>query len=440
MTSDVTVNGIAALRGDICEPFRGPWLAEVELLSEGVDQPLVGSVVLQILGEEFRGAIVADPTDSEKRMSGVSGGFVMARIVAGAGGLETPLAPFEWSQGAVVQQVLTNILGAGGEIQSPEIAPDILARALPQWSYVQGTVRSALDSLCEYLGVTWRIRRDGLVWIGVPEPTPAPAPDYIIIDAAPETATVGWSLNEMSVQVDDIIDGLTIRKLLWVFDSDSLRAVVTYAPGPAAALFELITIWSKRMSLDYLRAVPGRISTQNGDGTVQLQPDDSRVSPLKRVGIRLGLPDSEIQVNPSSRAVATWENGAPAGPVLQSFGQSTATKIRIGVSQNPQPTILGTLFRTKQAQMDSDAASACINSAISFVAAGTAFTSIADPMQAADFNAARPFFVALAAAMNGLALTTGAAPGGLAKAFLDFEAAAAVPANNNYLTRILEAG
>lgn len=438
MTSDVTVNSIAALRGDICEPFRGPWLAEVELLSEGVDQPLVGAVVLQILGQEFRGAIVADPTDSEKRMSGDSGGFVMARIVAGAGGLETPLDAFEWSQGAVVQQVLTAILGAGGETQSPDIAPDILARVLPQWSYMQGTVRSALDSLCEYLGVTWRIRRDGLVWLGVPAPAPVTPPDYIIIDAAPETATVGWSLNEMSVHVDDVIDGLTIRKLLWVFESGSLRAVVTYAPGPAAALFELITIWSKRMSLDFLRAVPGRIATQNGDNTVQLQPDDSRFSPMKRVGIRLGLPDSAIQVNASSRAVATWENGAPAGPVLQSFGQSTATKIRVGVSQNPQPTILGTIFRSKQAQMNADAATACITSAVQFALGGAAFTSIADPMQSADFNAARPFFTALAGVMNAIALSTGAAPGGLAKAFLDFETAAA--SNNNYLTRIFEAG
>lgn len=353
MISDATLNGIAILRGDILEPFQGAWTADLEMLSDGVDGPLTGSATLSLLGETWAGTVAHAPGQQTDALSGPSGGFLMARIVGGAGGMQTAVQPKEWPQGVLVQQVLTDLLQRAGETQSPEISPQLLARLLPQWSYPAGSVDSALSALAAYLGCVWRIRRDGLVWVGVPTPTPATAPDYIIADVAPEAGMVGWDLNEVTVRVDDVVDGLTIRVINWVFTSDSLRAVITYAPGPAAALFALFDQWLRRVGYPFTRCQPGRIAGQNSDNTVQFQPDDSTIAPMRRVGIRVGLPDTTVQINPSSRAVSCWEAGQPTGPVLQSFGNSTASKIKLAASQLPlavarktDPTQSGTFVST----------------------------------------------------------------------------------------------
>jgi hypothetical protein len=244
--SDATLNSIPIMRGDIFEPPAGAWTADLELLSEGIDNPLTGSAKLVLLGETFSGTIAHAPDNQESALSGNSGGFIMARVVGGAGGMQTAVDPKEWAQGATVSMVLTELLTRAGETQALDIDPSILARTLPQWSYPTGTVETALSALTAYLGIVWRIRRDGRVWLGKPAPTPAPAPDYIIIDNAPEAGMVGWSLNELGAHVDDIIDGLTIQSINWVFDGGSLRALVRYAPGPEAALFQLFDRWLRR--------------------------------------------------------------------------------------------------------------------------------------------------------------------------------------------------
>ena len=158
--------------------------------------------------------MVADPNDSTLALSGDSGGFFRCRIVGGAGGLQKQVEPTEWAQGALVQTVLTAILSAGGETQSATIDPSLLTKVLPQWSIVQGTVDAALAALCDSLGVIWRTLDDGSIWIGTPNPQPVTAPDYIFTELDPEMGMVELDLNEASIQVDQIIDGLTVKSLL----------------------------------------------------------------------------------------------------------------------------------------------------------------------------------------------------------------------------------
>ena len=140
---------------------RGP-----ELLSEGIDNPLTGAAKLQLLGETFSGTIAHAPDNQDSALSGNSGGFVMARVVGGAGGMQTAVDPKEWAQGATVSMILTELLTRAGETQALDIDPAILVRTLPQWSYPAGTVETALSALTAYLGIVWRIRRDGRVWLG----------------------------------------------------------------------------------------------------------------------------------------------------------------------------------------------------------------------------------------------------------------------------------
>lgn len=338
--SDVEVDGNEVLRGDLKQPYQGAWTAELDLNADATPS---GIVSLVFLGRTFSGAVVADPADSTKLLSGDSGGWFRCRIVGGAGGLQAgalakPIQPQSFDQGATVEQVLTAILGAAGERQAADIEPQLLARFLTQWSITAGSCVGALGAIVDYVGggAVWRIRADGLVWIGAPVPVAVEPPEYIITDISPETGQATWDLNAVTVDPDQIIDSLTIRQVVYTWQPSQLRALVTFAPGPVNALYQLFGSWLRRAGLEYFRATPGRINNQNG-GTVELQPDDSRLPPLRRVAVRLGLPDTEVALVPGARAVSTWEGATPAAPVLQSFGVSQATKIKFAASATPKP-------------------------------------------------------------------------------------------------------
>lgn len=331
--SDTTINGYPVYRADHKQPYYGAWTAEVE---HDANERVTGSATLTLLDRTWVGTVVADPDDSTLALSGDSGGFFRCRIVGGAGGLQKQVEPTEWAQGALVQTVLTAILNAGGEVQSATIDPSLLTKVLPQWSIVQGTVDAALAALCDSLGVIWRTLDDGSIWIGTPNPQPVTAPDYIFTELDPEMGMVELDLNEASIQVDQIIDGLTVKQVIYTWGNSSLRALVTIAPGPVNSLFTLFSKWMSRMKIDNFRQTPGRINSQNIDKTVQFQPDDYRFSPLRRVALRLGLPDTEVTVNASSRAVVGWENASPTAPFLVNFGDSTASSIKIAASQSPR--------------------------------------------------------------------------------------------------------
>lgn len=340
--SDVTLNGNESLRGDLKEPYQGAWTSELEL---NADAEPTGAVQLVLMGRTFNGTVVSSPSDPTLALSGDSGGWYRARIVGGAGGLQSgelarPIAPRSFDQGATVQQVLAEILTAAGETQAADIAPDLLNRFLTQWSYTDGSCAGALGALVDYLGggIVWRVRADGLFWMGVPAPVAVEnPPDYISVDITPETGQAVWDLNTASVDPDQIIDGLTVRQVVYSWTGGTLRALVTFAPGPVNALYQLFGAWLRRAGLDYFRATPGRINSQSG-GTVELQPDDSRFAPLRRVGVRLGLPDTEVALVAGARAVATWEGATAAAPVLQSFGKSTVTKMKFAASATPRPS------------------------------------------------------------------------------------------------------
>lgn len=340
--TDILLNDSAVKRGDLKLPYQGAWTAELDL---DADEVPTGAVSLVCLGRTFSGSVVADPSNPTIALSGQSGGWYRCRIVGGAGGLQVgalakPIEPQSFDQGATVQQVLNVILGYANESIAEDINQDLLSRFLTQWSITAGSCSGALAALVEYLGggIVWRVRPDGLTWLGVPAPAAVDAPDYIVTDIAPETRQAAWDLTTFDLEPDQIIDGLTLRQVIYTWQTDRLRALVTFAPGPVNSLYALFGCWLRRSGLDFLRAIPGRINSQSG-GTVEFQPDSSAFPPYRRTAIRLGLPDTEVDILPNGRAVACWEGGTPAAPVLQSFGSSQASKIKLAASSSPQPVV-----------------------------------------------------------------------------------------------------
>ena len=384
MSGDATLNGLDTVRGDLKLPYSGAWTAEIELNADSVP---TGNAVLELMNQTFRGSVIADPLDATQVLSGESGGWYRCRIIGGAGGLDKPVTPLEWSGGAAVSAVLLHILSAGGETQATTIAPDILAKVLPQWSITRGTVRGALSALCETLSIIWRVLDDGTVWIGTPTTTPITPPNYILTEIRPETGASQLDLNSAELRPGHVFDGLTARQVVYSWEGSQLRAIVTHAPGPVNALFTLFGQWLARVKLDNHKLVAGRISSQNNDNTVRFQPDQDSYAGLKRAAIRLGLPDTEVQINPSSRAVACWEGAIPAYPVLVNFGKSTASKIKVGKSAGTEPTIKATTYRNAESTLNN-----AINTA--YLGLPAAATNLADTIVLV--NAIRTALLALA--------------------------------------------
>lgn len=89
---------------------------------------------------------------------------------------------------------------------------------------------------------------------------------------------------------------------------------------------------------DYFASYPSRVVAQNGDGSLELKPDDERFGPgLARVPMRLGLPGCNVTVKPGSRVLLGFEGGDPARPVaelwdianLDTLTLTAATKITV---------------------------------------------------------------------------------------------------------------
>lgn len=425
---DITVNGADCFRGQLVQPWNGIWVADVTMDADTVP---TGAATLSLMGRDFVGTVVHAPNDDSLSLSGDSGGIKRLRIVAGAGGLYTTLEPKSYDQGALVSQVLADLLGAGGETQAADIDATLLGQLLPQWSWTGGTLLGALQHLASSLGAALRARDNGTIWLGVPTQTTVTAPEYVLIDIAPEAGQAVWGLDDSSVSPGQTIDGLPVQQVVFEWEPGQLRAVLTFAPGPVHSLFQLFGVWLRRAGFDFVRSQPGRFNSQQG-ATAEVQPDDTEtLSPYRRTALRYGLPDTQCTITAGARLAMHFEAGTPQFPALLNFApspSSTASKIKIGVSSVGPPAgtqpLVTRAMRTAQQTLDT-------NLSVDFAAAGIALNGAGvDATFAAAFPAAAAFLVTAGQAFG---LATGAA-----KHINDYETSAA--ANSNFLTTILEGG
>jgi hypothetical protein len=93
------------------------------------------------------------------------------------------------------------------------------------------------------------------------------------------------------------------------------------------------------------------VAAQNGDGSLELQPDDERLPPVSRVPLRLGLPGVAVKVAAGSRVLLGFEGGDARSPVAllwEPAGGSSLTELAIGSS----PTSFVALATSTKAALD----------------------------------------------------------------------------------------
>lgn len=149
-----TCNGIAISRAEIVEPLRGVWVADVELDSMDV---LSGSAVLLLGDVEWRGTV-------QPGRSAVDGGRAKARLIGGNDGLRKPI-PSRYYLGPTLGVVVASVLMECNETLSPT-AGDLASWIVARWQRTSGSAGKALEAVCSAAEYSWRVLRDGTVWVG----------------------------------------------------------------------------------------------------------------------------------------------------------------------------------------------------------------------------------------------------------------------------------
>jgi hypothetical protein len=67
--------------------------------------------------------------------------------------------------------------------------------------------------------------------------------------------------------------------------------------------------------LDYAKSYPAKVVKQASDGTLELQPENTRLPGMTGVPLRYGMPGVTVKVQPGGRVFVTFEAADPQRPV-----------------------------------------------------------------------------------------------------------------------------
>jgi hypothetical protein len=85
--------------------------------------------------------------------------------------------------------------------------------------------------------------------------------------------------------------------------------------------------WIVGPHVDYLASYPSTAVTQNADGTLEIQPDDSRLPSLSSVPIRYGVPGVSAQIANGGRVLLSFAGGDPAKPIATVWESASVTAL-----------------------------------------------------------------------------------------------------------------
>lgn len=318
-----TLNGIPVIHADVRMERVGAWHARLMLNGQDVDPiPTEGDPAeLDLEGIEFSGTVLR---------AGANGGRIGARIVGGKGKLTEPIEAQHWKTGSgvTVRELVEAILGDGGESLSDTSDASILGQTVASWAREAETVSHCLVTLLDVVGASWRVLRDGTVWVGV-DTYPELEIEHRLLDE-------DWSEGVLFLAPDapDLLPAVTFLghrlELVRHLVSTKLRTEA-YLTSQNSAIERFLG--NIRRQIDYTRAYAARVSKQNSDGSLQVVPDDPRVkgSGLDKVPYRLGVPGS-VQVPAGQRVVLRFESGNPALPFAESWGKDTLTLLNLGAA------------------------------------------------------------------------------------------------------------
>jgi hypothetical protein len=281
---------------------EGAWFADVAIdKPEDADVP-DGPFSFEIEGVEFRGTV-------KPARSGEFAGRTHLRVIGGA--------------------VVADILRDSGETISSESDQALLDKQIAGWHRMGGPGKNALTQVLKPQGATWRVLRDGTVWVGT-DGWPEVEPNGTVLDvqhgdgvvlSAPDTPDAVPGIVVSGHRIVQVVHRLDERGLRTEHHARSVRTV-------RDALLEPL-----RAEIDYSRRYPCKVTAQNADGTLQVLPEDEKIKGrgLDRCDVYVGLPGTTLKVPAGAECLVAFRAGDPSRAYVDGWLQGTAfTSIDIG--------------------------------------------------------------------------------------------------------------
>jgi hypothetical protein len=310
--------GTLVLNSEVRMPLVGAWHANVEIdPDDPVAPPPTGPFWFEVEGVEFRGSVVPGRSGAVG-----GGGRTGVHIVGGAGGLSQILKPRNYAGGVTrVRAIVDDILRDCGETLSEETDKTLLDKQINGWQRAAQPANQCLVLVLDQIGATWRVLRDGTIWIGV-EMWPEVEPDGTVLDE-------DWSDGMILVAPDrpNMVPGVVVRgqRIEQVVHRNERGGLRTELHAQSVSGHMRRILQSVRSETDFAKKWPCRVVQQNSDGTVQVLTDDEKMRGrgTDKVRIRVGIPGTRITVSSGARGHLAFDGADPSLPYIDGWESAT---------------------------------------------------------------------------------------------------------------------
>lgn len=328
-----TANGLRLLKATICEPLRNAWVADIEVEStEDIGTSItliIGSTSATFVGTKVRGD--------------VEHGRWIGRVVGGAGGLSKEVAS-KYYAAVPVRTVLGDIATDSGESVDGTVATGVLSYSLSRWIRPATEPKLALDDVAAALGASWRVLRNGKLWLG-DETWPVVSMDYVELSRGPSEGTLSVAPSEAPlVRPGTTFDGLKISYVVTTLAGGQLRQeLYRYESKTDRVLASLKALVMQLVGnqIDYAKSWPAVVVSQSADGLLEVVPDDERMRGLglTRIPVRHGLPGFKARVPKGARVRVCFDAADPRRPYASLWDEGAVTSVMFDGGTRPIPRV-----------------------------------------------------------------------------------------------------
>jgi len=347
----LTITGVDILSARITEARVGAWHATIEA---DTDEPITGSVTIDIEGESFTGTVEQGDVEAANRWKGF--------VVGGKGGLQKKIgAQYYYVPG--LRTVLEDIARDSGETLSVELDPSLLLKRFERYSRLEGPAHTQFRQLADELGVDWRITRAGELWFGseswLPVTAKAIGSEYdpqsrmleVAYDGADDRPVIRPGVSLQGTKTEH--DGKKVQRVVTQVDESGLRQALFFdeEKGDSGLWASIRRVIREFVTpkLQLARIHPARVTEQAADGTVSLAIDDAAIGGkfkgLNHFPLVVGLPGTTVNTTGAIGGMdtGTVAHAAPiASPTHTAASRSTTASMpvstRIGSAPRATPT------------------------------------------------------------------------------------------------------
>jgi hypothetical protein len=322
---------------DLSLPLTRSGLLPAHLILSADAAPLVGqAATITIAGDD---AGTAETFTGTIRRAGLWQGRTRAVFVLGRGGLKAALPPRDHISGATPVTALLvaqGIAEASGETLAADVAANLAGLSLTRWTRAGadalghgGTGAHALDALVAKIvasgrpSFAWRMLASGALWMG---------DDAYAVSAA-DTGNV-WIDDDDDGRIDcappranlrpaTTINGRAVERVTYRVSGSTSRAEVLYTVAGDVASREVAPVYAQTHGAE--------VKTQNANGTLDVMADDPRLSGLRSVLFRVGIPGCKVTIPTGSRVRLAFADADPSQLFAYAIDQDTSAAVALAL-------------------------------------------------------------------------------------------------------------